>query len=157
MKYFILFLILITFTVACKNQKQQNVNSSQASYIELIAADKAFSKMCEQKGMKTAFIEYIDSNGVLLRPNEMPIVGANAIDYLVQQDDQGYTLSWEPRQGEVSKSGDMGYTYGIYAMRLKSKDTVIYGSYASFWKKQHDGKWKLVLDTGNEGIGQHNE
>ena len=102
-------------------------------------------------------IESIDRNGVLLRPNEMTIVGANAIDYLVQQDDQGYSLSWEPRQGEVSKSGDMGYTYGIYAMRLKSKDTVIYGSYASFWKKQHDGKWKLVLDTGNEGIGKDNE
>ncbi len=157
MKYCILYLFLITITVACNKKKKNPANNSDAEHLELIAADKAFSKMCEQKGMKAAFIEYIDSNGVLLRPNEMPIVGANAIDYLVQQDDQGYSLSWEPRQGEVSKSGDMGYTYGIYAMRLKSKDTVIYGSYASFWKKQHDGKWKLVLDTGNEGIGQDNE
>jgi len=102
--------------------------------------------------MKNAFIEYIDSNGVLLRPGHLPIIGANAIDYLIQQDDTGYTLSWEPRNAEVAKSGEMGYTYGIYAMRPKAKDTVIYGTYVSVWKKQQDGKWKLLLDTGNEGV-----
>jgi ketosteroid isomerase-like protein len=34
------------------------------------------------------------------------------------------------------------------------KDTVLRGTYVSVWKKQKDGKWKFMLDTGNEGIGQ---
>jgi ketosteroid isomerase-like protein len=40
-------------------------------------------------------------------------------------------------------------------MRPNSKDTVIYGTYTSIWKKEKNGKWKFVLDTGNEGIGDY--
>jgi ketosteroid isomerase-like protein len=110
--------------------------------------------MSSASGMKKAYIEYIDSNGVLLRPENMPIIGANAIDYLIQQDDTGFQLSWEPRHAEVANSGELGFTYGIYAMRPKDKDTVIYGTYTSIWRKQKDGKWKLALDSGNQGIGE---
>jgi ketosteroid isomerase-like protein len=36
---------------------------------------------------------------------------------------------------------------------MKDKDTTIFGTYTSIWKKQSDGTWKFVLDTGNEGVG----
>ena len=105
--------------------------------------------------MKNAFIEYIDSNGVLLKPGRMPIIGASAIDYLIQLNDTGYTLTWEPNNGDISSSGDMGYTFGIYALKPNISDTTIYGTYISIWKKEKNGKWKFVLDSGNEGIGEH--
>ncbi|RYY71468.1 MAG: hypothetical protein EOO13_03015 [Chitinophagaceae bacterium] len=114
--------------------------------------DQAFSDLSLAKGMKHAFIEYIDSNGVLLRPGHLPIVGANAIDFLIQQNDTDYTLNWQPQHAFVSQSADLGYTYGVYALEPKNLDTVLYGTYVSIWKKQDDGKWKFVLDTGNEGI-----
>ena len=122
---------------------------------ELLEVDRAFSKMSEQKGMKNAFIEFVDSNGVLLRSDRMPIIGANAIDYLIQLSDTGYTLTWEPNNGDIATSGDLGYTYGIFALKPNSKDTTIYGSYTSIWKKEKNGKWKFVLNSGNEGIGDH--
>jgi ketosteroid isomerase-like protein len=149
---FILRLSFIAILFSCNNKGEKSITDAGTSRLDLMAADKEFSSLSEEKGMKNAFIEYIDSNGVLLRPGHLPIIGANAIDYLIQQDDTGYTLSWEPRNAEVAKSGEMGYTYGIYAMRPKAKDTVIYGTYVSVWKKQQDGKWKLLLDTGNEGV-----
>jgi ketosteroid isomerase-like protein len=31
-------------------------------------------------------------------------------------------------------------------------DTFFAGTYVSIWKKQPDGKWKFILDSGNEGI-----
>jgi ketosteroid isomerase-like protein len=37
------------------------------------------------------------------------------------------------------------------------KDTIIYGTYISIWKKQSDGNWKFVLDSGNEGVGKEGE
>ena len=151
MKSYPAFLFLILFFTACNSPKKNN-DSEQINKTALIAADNAFSKMSEEKGMKNAFIEFIDSNGVLLKPNHLPIMGANAIDYLIQQNDSAYTLTWEPYYADVANSGEMGYTYGIYELRPKSKDTIIYGSYTSIWKKQNDGKWKFVLDTGNEGI-----
>ena len=145
---------MIFFSLAsCNQQDAVHANSQHANKSALMEADRAFSSLCESKGMKQAFIEYIDSNGVLLRPNSFPIVGAKAIDFLIQQDDQGYSLTWEPQYAEVAASGDLGYTFGVYEVTPKSRDTSIYGSYVSIWKKQHDGKWKFVLDTGNEGIG----
>jgi ketosteroid isomerase-like protein len=120
----------------------------------MMDADRAFSKMSEEKGMKNAFLEYIDSNGVLLRSNHLPIVGADAIDYLIQQNDSTYILKWEPRNGTVAHSGELGYTYGIYALKPTDKDTIIYGTYVSIWKKDSKGNWKYVLDSGNEGIGE---
>ena len=120
----------------------------------MLDADRAFSRLCEEKGMKVAFLEYIDSNGVLLRPNHLPLLGADAIDYLIQQNDTAFTLKWEPRTGTVASSGDLGYTYGIYELKPARKDTLFYGNYVSIWKKQADGSWKYVLDSGNEGIGK---
>ena len=152
MKYFLPGFILILIVFSCKNKKEAGPVITTDKK-ELMEIDRAFSKMSEEKGMKNAFIEYIDSNGVLLRSDQMPIIGANAIDYLIQQNDTGYVLSWEPNGAGISSSGDLGYTYGIYELKPKSKDTTIYGTYASIWKKEKNGKWKFVLDTGNEGVG----
>jgi ketosteroid isomerase-like protein len=147
-------LLILNLLLSCKNKPAKVESSGVAGQLELLAADKAFSEMSSISGMKKAYIEYIDSNGVLLRPENMPIIGANAIDYLIQQDDTGFQLSWEPRHAEVANSGELGFTYGIYAMRPKDKDTVIYGTYTSIWRKQKDGKWKLALDSRNLGIGE---
>lgn len=117
----------------------------------MMSADLAFSDMSKEKGMKKAFLEYIDNEGVLLRPNHPPIVGAYSIDYLSQLNDSSFTLTWKPTSAMVANSADLGFTYGIYDLKLP--DTTMHGTYVSIWKKQADGKWKFVLDSGNEGIG----
>ena len=137
------------FLISCK-PKTNLVKSISPD--EIIKADEAFSEMSRKTGMKKAFIEYIDNEGILLRPNHPPIVGADAIDFLSQVNDSSYTLTWSPGGGEIATSANLGYTYGIY--KLEMKDTVLRGTYVSIWKKQKDGKWKFVLDSGNPGIGQ---
>jgi len=156
MNKFLFLAFIILTSVSCSYFSKKKKEEGPTDKMNMMSADKAFSKMSEEKGMKTAFLEYIDSNGVLLRPDHMPAVGADAIDFLIQQNDSSYTLKWEPRHGAVAQSGELGYTYGIYALKPTQKDTVIYGTYVSIWKKQADGKWKYVLDSGNEGIGDIN-
>jgi ketosteroid isomerase-like protein len=146
------FCIPVLLALGACSEKKQAVHNSVDEKIALIRTDRAFSDLSVAKGMKAAFIEYIDSNGVLLKPNHLPIVGANAIDFLIAQEDSGYTLNWQPQNGFVAQSGDLGYTYGVYALHPKNIDTVLYGTYVSIWKKQGDGSWKFVLDSGNEGI-----
>ena len=154
MKNFLPGFVILMMIGSCENKKDIK-QLPVADKKELMEVDRAFSNLSEAKGMKNAFIEFADSNAVLLRPNEMPIVGANAIDFLIQLNDSDFTLTWQPNNGVISSSGDLGFTYGIYAMKPKSKDTTIYGTYTSIWKKQKDGKWKFILDSGNEGIGDH--
>ena len=151
-KFFLIF--LMSFSASCNFfTKKKGPKADAFAKMEMMETDRAFSKMSEEKGMKTAFIEYLDSNGVLLRPNRLPIAGADAIDFLIQQNDTDFTITWEPRNGAIAKSGELGYTYGIYALRPSKKDTVIYGTYATTWKKEAGGTWKFVLNSSNEGIG----
>lgn len=154
MKRALLLLIILPVIISCKLFDKKEPADPLADKMKMMEADRAFSQLSEEKGMKNAFLEYIDSNGVLLRPNQMPLMGADAIDFLIRQNDSSFTLKWEPRNGIVARSGELGYTYGVYSLHSNDKDTTYYGNYVSIWKKQLDGSWKFVLDSGNEGIGE---
>jgi ketosteroid isomerase-like protein len=142
---FLLIITLMFFSCDVKKETTQ-----QSSIHEILNADISFSDMSRQIGMKKAFLQYIDNEGILLRPGHLPLVGAEAIDFLSQLSDTSYTLTWQPMKAEISKSGDLGFTYGVYELNIK--DSVYKGTYVSIWKKQNDGSWKFVLDSGNEGI-----
>ena len=118
----------------------------------MVAAEISFSKLSREKGSRSALLQFIDSNGVLLRPNSYPLVGGNAIDFISQANDTLYIMNWQPKGAAIAESGELGYTYGVYTVSLKNKDTLIHGTYVNIWKKQPDGAWKLVLDSGNEGV-----
>lgn len=143
--------VFLFLVAACTEKKSAEIKPDLRE--EMIKADKAFSELSKAEGMRKAFLEYIDSNGVLLRPDTIPLVAANAIDYIVRNNDSSFIMTWEPEGGNVAASGDLGYTYGVYSIQPKNKDTLIHGTYLSVWRKQANGKWKFVLDTGNEGIG----
>jgi ketosteroid isomerase-like protein len=142
----LLIAVALTLT-ACPTS---HINKEAAWRNEIIKTDKEFSALSSKVGMKKAFIEFIDDDGVLLRPDHPPIVGASAIEFLSEQNDSSYTLTWEPATASVAASGDLGYSYGIYNLQLQ--DTLLHGTYVSIWKKK-EGKWKFVLDTGNPGLG----
>jgi ketosteroid isomerase-like protein len=93
---------------------------------------------------------------VLLRPNNFPIVGKEIIkERFFSRPDSGYSLTWEPLFAEIAVSGELGYTFGVYefkAMDSEGKPIIGKGTYVSIWKKDQLGNWKLVLDTGNEGL-----
>lgn len=131
-----------------KDEKKNNDDVKE----EMIAAEISFSTLSQEKGTRKALMEYIDSNGVLLRPNTFPMVGADAVDFISQANDTSYIMIWQPKGGSIAASGELGYTYGVYSVTPKNKDTVMHGTYVNIWKKQLNGKWKLVLDSGNEGI-----
>src|SRR6478672_9850503 len=111
--YFILPVLICSswLVISCKPKTRLVKNISPD---EIIKTDEAFSELSRKSGMKKAFIEYINNEGILLRPNHPPIVSADAIDFLSQINDSSYTLTWSPGGGEIAASADLGYTYGIY-------------------------------------------
>ena len=157
MKKILLFLMILFSLFSCNLFTKKKEIAGPDEKQKMMDADRAFSKLSVQKGMKNAFLEYIDSNGVLLKPNNFPIIGADAIDYLIQANDSAYTLEWEPSNGNIAQSGELGYTYGLYKLRISGKDSAVFGTYVSIWKKQSDGTWKFVLDSGNEGVGKESQ
>ena len=150
MSKFLFSFILSGMLFSCSEKK--TVISAGELKMELLAADRSFSKMSEMQGMRTAYMEFIDSNGVLLRPNNFPVTGGDAVDLISQSNDSAYIMTWEPKSASIAASGELGYTYGIYSYKLKKTDNVMYGTYVTIWKKQPSGKWKFVLQTANEGV-----
>lgn len=142
-------LILICFLcISCNDFAEKQVNAN-ASPSELLNADKDFSAMANEKGMKKAFMHFMAKEGVLLRPENYPIIGADAIEYVSQINDTDYKVAWKPMKADISQDGDLGYTYGIYEVTVQ--DTVIKGTYVNVWKKQN-GEWRFVLNSGNQGV-----
>ena len=147
----IIFLQLI-YTTSCKRV------DIETEVKALMNTDRAFSDLSVNKGRNEAFYTYCANNGVILRPDSYPVEGREKIsELLLQAPDDSYTLSWEPSYGFVSKSVDLGYTYGIWTLKAIDDEGVTNinkGSYVSIWEKDEEGNWKFLLDTGNEGIGE---
>lgn len=141
---------LFVINVSCSTKKP--TSSLVDNTFLLMDTDRSFSRLSEQKGIKSALIQFIDNKGVLLRPASLPIVGGHAIHYVSQLNDSTYTMTWEPKGASVAISGELGYTYGLYSVKPRHMDTVLYGTYVSVWKRQTDGNWKFVLQSQNEGI-----
>jgi ketosteroid isomerase-like protein len=143
---------LLIFSCRFKSRKENPEDAMVSSKIEMMNTDRQFSVMSEKEGLRNAYTEFIDSNGVLLRPGSLPMTGGDAMDFITQSNDTSFTMTWEPKNATLSSSGDLGYTYGVYSLKRKDADTIIYGSYVTIWKRQPNGKWKFVLQSGNEGV-----
>ncbi|MCX6233810.1 MAG: DUF4440 domain-containing protein [Bacteroidetes bacterium] len=146
----IFFIIIsLSFFLACSNRAD-----IQKETETLLQADRDFSNVSREKGMKASFLEHISDDCVLLRAQQKPIEGRTAIEATFARfSDENSILTWEPLKAVVSESGDLGYTYGIWESKLKDTTGLVFkGTYLSIWKKNADGKWKVVLDTGNPGI-----
>jgi ketosteroid isomerase-like protein len=116
---------------------------------ELIKTDQDFSAMSIAKGMKAAFTFYAEDSVIMLRQGAFPLIGKDAlIKHLMESSDRQIRLSWVPVTAYAS--GDLGYTFGKWELRITDKDTVEYGNYVTIWKMLPDGKWKFVLDGGND-------
>jgi ketosteroid isomerase-like protein len=153
MRYLLILLILVS---SCRLHNREEEDIPKADITELQIIDSEFSDFSKEYGMRKAFLEYIDDDGVMMKDQSLPIKGARAIDLISSMNDSTVTMTWEPEGGDIAASGELGYTYGIYEMRDKDNN-VQRGTYVTIWKKQKDGKWKFVLDSGNQGLGDEHQ
>lgn len=119
----------------------------------LLDADIAFSDYSVKHGIQKAFIEFADDSVVLLKPKQMPIVGKlSLIKSYEGKSDSGVVLSWKPAKAIIAESGELGYTYGFWTFVAETDTSQ--GTYLTVWKKDPNGQWKYIADTGNDGLGK---
>jgi ketosteroid isomerase-like protein len=108
--------------------------------------DREFSKASATQGALKSFQSYAAENVRLFRNGHFPFVGKPAIAAALAEN-KG-VLTWQPSGTDVSRSGDLGYTYGLYEIRTgdSAHTLAAKGNYMRFWKKQGDA-WRVVLDV----------
>jgi ketosteroid isomerase-like protein len=119
----------------------------------LIDSDLAFSDYSVKYGIQMAFIEFAADSVVILKDNQMPLVGKpSLIKSYEGKSDSGVKLTWKPAKAIIANSGELGYTYGFWKL-IAQKDTSE-GTYLTVWKKDMNGRWKYIADTGNDGLSK---
>ncbi len=123
-----------------------------ATVEDLMDADRAFNRMAQERGVRDAFLAYVGADPTMLSEGLPAIDGDEEVEKFLSGWPDDVSLTWEPRKGRISSSGDLGYTWGTFVSRSKDaagSEQVRHGKYVTVWALQDDGSWKWVVDIGN--------
>ena len=116
----------------------------------LMQTDREFSNYAVENGSGQAFKKYFAENAIQLPQGDQPVYGNEKISAGMIEFAKKYDMEWEPQEGQISASGDLGWTWGRYTYCKKGeKSPAGHGKYVSVWNKDEDGKWKVKIDIGN--------
>lgn len=120
---------------------------------EIMRADAGFAAAVASRN-REQFLSFVAETTTFNGGTPGEVHGRDAVmkdwaDFFVPD---GPTLSWAPTHGEVIGAGDLGYTVGNATFRGKSADGTMverHSTYLTVWRKQRDGRWMVVFDTGS--------
>jgi ketosteroid isomerase-like protein len=135
-------------TRAAASQWRRAASESAAARTLLLRTDSLFARAADNNGAAAAFRQRAGPQMRLLRKGRFPLLGADASAYLKATD--GY--SWRPVAARVSSAGDLGYTYGVYAVTTgtgPARRATETGDYLRIWRRTASGDWRVVLDLAS--------
>lgn len=142
--------VVAVLLLGCGQQERVNVEEQLE---QLLQTDRDFAAASSQYGPAEAFRMYLHENATMFSAGSHPTQGRESIYQRMRSTDGNYELSWTPRAGEVSNSGDMGWTWGEYTVTgfdPEGEQEISYGKYVNVWRKSATGDWKVIVDIGNE-------
>ena len=154
-------IVFVLFLLSCghKADVEKGGVDPQRAREALMQVDRLFSEVSVKHGTRAAFDMFMADSATMLADNYNPITGREPI-LAHFPDVPNATLEWEPLFADVSGSDDLGYTIGRWTYRTVDStgaERTAQGHYVTIWKKQADGSWKYVFDTGTEGVAEEPE
>jgi hypothetical protein len=112
-------------------------------------AERAFAKAAATRGIRAAFLEYLDDDAVGFQP----ALGRAKDTWNSRPEPANPTadrLEWDPRTGDVSVDGSLGWLSGPYRFVASGdKTTPAYGCYFSIWRRPDAASpWRVFIDLG---------
>ena len=112
----------------------------------IVESERAFAASVRARGVRAGFLDWLAPTGVVFRPG--PVMGV--VHYQRQPEGGAGLLEWRPAHAALSADAKMGWSTGPWTWRRDSTqaDADAHGEYMSLWRRQSDGRWKVVLDGG---------
>lgn len=108
----------------------------------LVQSERDFAATSARADMRTAFLTYLAEDGMVFGKEAV-----NGRTFWQEQPTPSAKLTWRPAYAGIAGSGDLGFTTGPYELTRDGAPSS-YGWYASVWKLQPDGSWKVLCDLG---------
>jgi ketosteroid isomerase-like protein len=139
--------LLAAFLLACLLQAGALAQTA-SPFEQMAATERAFAARAKVVGWKQAFLDYFADTAIGFDgKNTGP-----AKDQIrtIPDPPKDAQLLWEPRFGDIAESGELGWLTGPSTSINPARDNGAprHGNYASVWKRQADGTYKVVMDVG---------
>ncbi len=109
---------------------------------ELMAADRAFSRLSMTRGRAHAFLAMATANARLFGADGGAPVQGRAQAFRARGRRQAGRMGWEPMTAALSPDGRMGWTDGRWEVTQGSK-ILSRGYYLTVWVKDRRYAWKV--------------
>ena len=145
----------IALTLIACNSQPADTHAADVKAIQ--DTENQWNKDYAAKDTTKILAHYAD-DAVLMTPGMPADHGITDISGAIKQmvADPALALKFQSSKIEVAKSGDIGYTQGIYTMTMTdpvSKKVISdHGSYVTTYRKQPDGTWKAVADIATSEV-----
>jgi ketosteroid isomerase-like protein len=113
---------------------------------ELEAADVAFAKDVAARGIDGWIAAFEPEGGMISIAQGKRVEGHDAIAELMRELLAKGKLAWAPIASRVR--GKVGFTVGKATYTGATPAESWQGTYVTIWRKQADGSWKVLFDTG---------
>ena len=157
MKNILFVLLICVISLAGCDQKSHKASEanldSAKSISEILKADIAWDSLSALNSAE-GWCSFYTDDAIMMPPGEKmcadkasrlaSIKGMFAIP--------GASMRFQGTKIEVSKSGELGYSTGVYQFKSKDatgKEALEIGKFCETWKKQADGSWKCIVDIWN--------
>jgi uncharacterized protein (TIGR02246 family) len=125
----------------------------EAEKSAVMQADRDFAAATAANGIE-GWLSYFADDGAMLPATDEVVRGHESIRTLMAAGfaNPDFTITWTPEFAEVSRAGDLAYTYGTYESGVSDPEETAMltrGRYVTIWRKNSQGAWKVVLDIGN--------
>jgi ketosteroid isomerase-like protein len=118
--------------------------AAAGDFEDLVGAEKAFAADAAARGTREAFLAALTDDGLVFAPG--PTSGKRVWE---ARKPGKARLEWAPAVAEIAASGDLGYTSGPWRYTPEGAEAPsAYGEFFTVWKKQADGKWRVLIDHG---------
>jgi len=120
------------------------MSAGATDFDDLVSAERAFAADAGARSTRDAFLSALADDGLVLAP--APTHGKRVWEGRPVDKNR---LEWAPAVAEIAVSGDLGYTSGPWRFTPEGagKPTA-FGHFFTVWRKQADGKWKVLVDHG---------
>ena len=131
------------------------VTHGQTTRNAIRKADQDWLKVFAAKDLAKS-VDFVLEDGSVLAPNVPIATGHDAISKLFA----GFfglpdlKIEWTPNNVQVARSGDIGYSTGVYRMSFKDpngKTIEDKGKYLTVWKRQ-GRNWRVAYDIFNSDL-----
>lgn len=118
---------------------------SAQSVQEVVNAERSFAQHALSHSIKQAFLQYLDSNGVVFTEGGVQ----NGLRFWEKAHETEARLQWYPTYAAIAAAGDLGFTTGPFEFRQTLAGPLLgSGRYTTVWRKTEKGEWKFLVDLG---------